>query len=450
MNNQTKGLHPSVQGHEAVAARRREERAADQTGAGSRVLWRILFKWLSGIVLRRYDRKQVGLQVEASPGRSVLFVTPEVKMETESGGGFVTLERLRELKRHHNVTVLTLHADDAAREHFADVTWHVASKRRPRNVRTLLESYFNGLPLSVWRNTTRDGFSASIALNCNHWDMVYVDHWLMIDTALHVRTEKRILHLHNAEPEVFFRAAKSARFLDKLVMWNEGRRSAAYLRRKIARFDGLQLLSNDDAEVLKARRISHPNTRIFLPAAAKPKTLLAHFENRQNEALFIGTLSWHPNEEGLTWYVKNVLPETDPDLHHQVVGGGANDRLRSILEAPSGLTTHGYVDEIEPFYQSAKCLVAPLLSGSGIKIKIVNALARGLPVVTTPVGVEGFPRGFEAAIAVAETPAAFAREVETLCYNRQAWQQASENAYSYFKTHFTGREWQKWAEDLYP
>jgi glycosyltransferase involved in cell wall biosynthesis len=371
-------------------------------------------------------------------------------METESGGGFVTFERVRELERHHKVTILTLYADNAAREHFSRVTWHVAGARRPRNSYTLLQSYLKRLPLSVWRNTTRDGLHTANALNCNHWDMVYVDHWLMIETALQVRSKKRILHLHNAEPEVFFRAAQFARVPGKLVMWNEGRRSATYLRWNIARFDGLHLLSKDDAEALKARKISHPNTRVFLPTAAPPIKRAAQFEDRQNEALFIGTLSWHPNEEGLTWYVKNVLPETSPDIHHQVVGGGASDNLRTILGAPAGPTAHGYVDDIEPFYQSAKCLVAPLLSGSGIKIKIVNALARGLPVVTTPIGIEGFPPGFESAIAVAETPAAFAREIEKLCHDREAWQQASKRAYSYFKAHFFGLEWQKWAEELYP
>lgn len=382
--------------------------------------------------------------------RFILFVTPEVRLDTESGGGFVTLERIRELERHHNVTVLALHVDSSAREHFASVNWYVAGKRRPRNSCTLLQSYLKRLPLSVWRNTTRDGLRTANALNCSNWDIVYVDHWLMIEMALQVRSKKRVLHLHNAEPEVFFRAARSASVPSRLVMWNEGRRSAAYLRKHIAQFDGLHLLSNDDAEALKARKISHPNTRIFLPTAAQSKTQLVTFEDRQNEALFIGTLSWHPNEEGLTWYVKNVLPKTDPDLHHQVVGGGANDKLQAILESFAGLSAHGYVDDIEPFYQTAKCLVAPLLSGSGIKIKIVNALARGLPVVTTPAGIEGFPPGFEAAIAVAATPAAFAREVEILCRDRQAWQYASENAYSYVKTHFLGHEWQKWAEELYP
>lgn len=382
--------------------------------------------------------------------RFILFITPEVQVDTESGGGAVTLERIGELEQHHKVTVLTLHVDSSARERFPSVNWYVAGKRRTRNSFTLLQSYLKSLPLSVWRNTTPEGLSTANALNSSHWDMVYVDHWLMIEAALQVRSPKKILHLHNAEPELFFRAARTAHIPGKLVMWNEGRRSAAYLLKHIDKFDGLHLLSKDDAEALKSRKISHPNTRIFLPAAAQQKTQVAAFEDRQNEALFIGTLSWHPNEEGLSWYVKNVLPKTDPALHHQVVGGGANEKLQAILGLPTGLTAHGYVDDIEVFYQTAKCLVAPLLSGSGIKIKIVNALARGLPVVTTPVGIEGFPPGFDSAIAVAATPAAFAREVEILCRDRQAWQNASKNGYSYFKTHFLGRQWQKWAEDLNP
>ncbi len=382
--------------------------------------------------------------------KKILFITPFVQMETSSGGGIVTIERLSALVQHHDVNVLTMNIDNAARHFFAEVTWIIAGSLRPRNVGVLLNSYLKGLPLSVWRNTTTECIHAAEKLNKIQWDLIYLDHWLMIEVALTIKNSVRILNLHNAEPEVFFRASKTAPHIKKLVMLLEGYRSSCYLRKSIANFNGLHLLSNDDADRLKARGISHSNTKIFLPTVKQPHINPTPIESRRYEVLFVGTLSWHANEEGVIWYIEKVIGLLDPKLKHQIVGAGASNKLISMTSKFSEISTHGYVNDLEPFYQSTKCLVAPLLSGSGVKIKIINALARGLPVVTTPVGIEGFPSGYQEAIFVADTPEHFAREIYNLTSDNQLWSRASKNATNYFSQHFSGHAWQRWAEELMP
>ena len=379
---------------------------------------------------------------------SILFLTPAVTVDTSSGGMLVTAERLDALTRHHSVSVLTMFVDDAARARFPDVTWHIAGDLRPRNVWSLAKSHQKRLPLSVWRNSDGALLNRAKELKGNGFDLVYVDHWLMIEAANLVPATRRILHLHNAEPEVFFRASERASLGARWVMQEEGRRAATYLRAAMRQFDELHLLSAEDETALEARGISHPTTRVFLPSVAGFDRPINGFDDRKDDALFVGTLSWYANQEGLSWYIDEVLRNLPRPFHHQIVGGGASAALSRKLRATNHLSAHGYVDDLEPFYQSAKCLVAPLLSGSGIKIKIINALARGLPVVTTSCGIEGFPLGFGPAILVQDSPQAFAASVQRLMSDGVFWHSASQAALRYFNTHFQGQKWAHWAGEV--
>jgi len=383
-------------------------------------------------------------QLDQNKRKSVLFITPSVEMERASGGALVTVERLSALAKHHDVTVLAMHVDQMSVNLLTGITWRTAGFLRKRTIRTLLESYTKGLPLSVWRNSTKELLKSAQSLD-KEFDLLYADHWLTIELAKVARAKTRILHLHNAEPEVFLRAAKSAKMPNRVVMHHEGRRTAAYLRNNISSFDALHLLSIDDCAALKVHGVSHAKCRVFLPAVRSPGKAPASFDTRSNKVLFVGTLSWYANEEGLNWYIEQVLPYTNPQHQSHIVGGGASQQLKSKLDSHPKTTPYGYVDNIETLYQTAKCLVAPLLSGSGIKIKIINALARGLPVVTTPVGIEGFPPGYSKAIRVTNCPKEFAESIEIFTSDGDLWRTASQNALDYFNAHFKGGEWQKWA-----
>lgn len=82
-------------------------------------------------------------------------------------------------------------------------------------------------------------------------------------------------------------------------------------------------------------------------------------------------------------------------------------------------------------------MIAPVFSGSGIKIKIVNSLARGLPVVTTSCGIEGFPPGWEGAVRVSDDPAGFRQAVRELINDTTGWATASSQAKQYAARHFS-------------
>jgi O-antigen biosynthesis protein len=145
--------------------------------------------------------------------------------------------------------------------------------------------------------------------------------------------------------------------------------------------------------------------------------------------LFIGGFCHPPNTDAVLYFVKEIFPlvkKTVPDVTLMVVGDNPPD---SILElADDDITVTGYVPSTEPYLQKARVSIAPLRYGAGMKGKIGEAMAHGLPVVTTSVGAEGIGLVHAETALIADTPEEFAKHVVRLCSDSSFWSTISENA----------------------
>lgn len=108
--------------------------------------------------------------------------------------------------------------------------------------------------------------------------------------------------------------------------------------------------------------------------------------------LFVGTLSYGPNSEGLRWFLDNVFPawrRSYPEGTLSVVGRNPPMDLRDLCERQPGVQLYADVPDLRPFYRDARAVVVPLLAGGGTRIKILEAANAGRPVLSTPIGAEG-------------------------------------------------------------
>lgn len=374
----------------------------------------------------------------------ILVVTPTYAENPTSGGVLVTHERIEQLRQVGEVTVLCVHADSAN----PVIGLIKAGHLKPRTPSVLLGSYINREPLSVWRNHTKALLNAADSLASESWDLVYCDHWLMWPAASRVPAKKRVLHLHNAEHVLFARAAAHLPRLSSMLANIEAHRVQRYLQRACQAADEVHLLSSADAQILANDAIlGDTPTLVFTPACERKHFEQANAAGRQG-ALTVGSLSWEPTRLGLTWFMREVRSGIQ-DLPLTVIGKGAPASLTLMLANDPAVTALGFIDDLDPYYARAKCFIAPLLDGSGIKIKILNALARGIPVVTTPVGIEGFPAGFESCVQVAYTPQSFAEQVARVeALSDAEWEDLSRKGQHYVQTHFSGAAWAQWCTNL--
>lgn len=379
----------------------------------------------------------------------ILFITPTCPTRADSGGLQVTRERLVRLAGVADVTVLAINAsgDSAGAENDLGVRGiHLAGEVRPRSGANFLKSLLRGVPLSVWRNMSAEFLRLSASLAKESWDYVYADHWLVWPAARKVKGCRRVLHLHNAEHQIFARVAANHGFPVKQVLAFETQRVKAYLRRATAEACEVHYISAADER--EARNAGCAFTdKVFYPGVAIEADRYGEHGHR---LFFAGTLSWQPNEEGLEWFLDSVRPMLPKTVSLDIVGGLPNERLRALSSGTEGcaVTWHGRVPSVTPYYRQATVFMAPLLSGSGIKIKILNALSYGIPVVTSSVGVEGFPRDWGAAIHVADTPQEFAQAIVRLMSDEALWTQACADAKPYLQRHFSGNEFAQWCASL--
>jgi glycosyltransferase involved in cell wall biosynthesis len=380
----------------------------------------------------------------------VLFITPTIPgSEAHSGGLQVTLDRIKAIAAYADVTIVALGiaGDSKATLDIRGIrAIRTAGKVKQRNWKTYLQSLLVSMPISVWRNHSDDFLRLCSELKKQQWDYIYADHWLVWPAARMFSRPKKVLHLHNAEHMLFARAAEKQKGMVKAALLLEKFRSAVYLKRACREADEVHFLSAaDQEEIGKIGEIG--KSLVFNPAVDVEPCRFGVFGG---DILFAGTLSWQPNEEGLGWFIETVAPQLSATLKMNILGGEPSVSLRAREKTGHGcrIQWHGRVPSVTPFYETAAIFVAPLLSGSGIKIKILNALSHGLPVVTTTIGIEGFPRKWKDCIHVADSPAEFARAVELLANDRAAWDRASAEAQAYVGRYFSGFAFSNWCSAM--
>lgn len=134
-----------------------------------------------------------------------------------------------------------------------------------------------------------------------------------------------------------------------------------------------------------------PNLNCYVsPAGAEMPDSLG-LQKEENKMLAISNWRWKPNIDGLKWFLDEVWPsliQKQPELEFDIIGDGLTPNFKNKY-AHKNIHFLGFVDDLEPHRQTATVFVAPLFSGSGMKLKIVEGMASGLPIVTTKIGAEG-------------------------------------------------------------
>lgn len=158
-----------------------------------------------------------------------------------------------------------------------------------------------------------------------------------------------------------------------------------------------------------------------------------------NKIIFVAGFGHPPNTDAAVWFVKEIFPlikEQHPDSILYLIGSRPTEQVLQ-LQSPSILVT-GYVtdQQLAEHYASARVAVVPLRFGAGVKNKVVEAMAYGVPLITTPVGAQGLP-GLDDIIPVTVEPVLFADHVVTIMKSDERWAQYSAKGNDYVAGHYS-------------
>lgn len=148
--------------------------------------------------------------------------------------------------------------------------------------------------------------------------------------------------------------------------------------------------------------------------------------------LTIGTMFSPPNSEGVAWWLREGyehLRARRPHVTHDIVGPRPPASLRALAARHPGVHLHGYVADPAPFWTGASVLAVPLLSGGGVRVKMLEAMASGVPVVCTSIGCEGLAVRDGEHVLIADTPVAFAEACAALLADDALAHRLADNAH---------------------
>ena len=192
-------------------------------------------------------------------------------------------------------------------------------------------------------------------------------------------------------------------------------------------FDHIVTLTQQDKDTLLQEGITKPIS--VSPAAVNTQS--RPYKSWNHKLSFVGSFLHQPNQEGIDWYMKEVIPlmRNIPPL--DIIGKGWTDKYKT-----PHVTTIGYIEDLGKAIHGS-IMIVPILSGSGMRMKILEAAAMSMPIVTTSIGVEGLKFKHRESCLVADTPHDFALAIEQLTDDAQLCQTLGEQANSVFLKNYS-------------
>ena len=227
-------------------------------------------------------------------------------------------------------------------------------------------------------------------LSSKEYDIVFLE---SLYTTPYIKTiracskAKIILRTHNVEHALWEQRSRAQKpGLKKWYLSKLARDLKKYELEAIRSVDKVLSLSSSDAKffetVLTKEKVS------VVPVSLEQQTIKASYHS--NAVFYLGSMNWHPNYQAANILVNKIFPEIRsalPDTTLHLAGSFMSERFPTNSE--NGIFNHGYVEDINQFMTSSGIMVLPIRSGSGIRIKILEAMALGIPIVTFPEGAQG-------------------------------------------------------------
>jgi len=248
------------------------------------------------------------------------------------------------------------------------------------------------------------------------YDILLCDFLQTTLNVISVDFRPRIVFQHNVEAVVRKRQYRQARNpITKSYLYLEWYKRWRYEKYVSNAFDHNIMVSETDRRIVATEYGAHNASAI--PTAVDSQFFAPRRPDVDgNHIVFTGSMDWLPNQDGITWFVQDVLPRITSKVGATlwIVGRNPTRKIRRLSQRNSNVEVTGTVDDVRPYIARASVYVVPLRVGSGTRIKIFEAMAMEKAVVSTSIGAEGLPVTSGENIVLADEPQAFAEAVVQL------------------------------------
>ena len=376
--------------------------------------------------------------------KKVLLILPYKEFFPLTNGGMNRyFHILHQLSIHSNLTVLTLASKDQiekARTKYPSLRtvsfYYVNEDYKipkilaflPKKITTSLYSRMltfsllksaNGILLSFYLPTME-------LLNNTHFDVVVYENVATLELAKWVKQKfprvRQIYDAHNFDTEIVLDKFNLQRVTKTDLNYTEKLESNLYKY-----IDILWVCSERDSDLFeRANKYRLKKAEVIPNGTEISRIMESSKKNVIPIILFVGSLDYTPNQEGLIWFIQKVIRHIKTDFMLRIVGSGnCSDELLGIIHNSKDCELIGFVENVEIFYLQADLVVIPILSGSGTRLKALEAMKYQKAIVSTSKGIEGIEIIDE--VIIEDEPIKMAMAIDNLLGNQEIRQEVGRN-----------------------
>lgn len=378
----------------------------------------------------------------------ILFITEKLPYPLDSGGNIRSYHILKGLSQEHSVTLVSTIVCDEQRKFEKDlkkicdeiITIKVKPETKFKFGAKIIKSIISSVPIVIERHYYHEMASAIKQIflkksetkkkySSSGFDVVHFNH---LDATIYQnlisRCTLKVLDGHNVVTNQIKTLIPYERNLVKhLYMISQLRKTENYEIDMCNKMTKCFVCSDRDKQYL-SDMIKNTNI-VAIPNGVDIDFFSSNFcENNLNiippknskKLIFIGTLDYGPCEKAVYYFCTEILPLIEQkisEIQFIAVGRNPSKRIRTLAKRKSNIILTGWVEDVRPYIHTADIFVVPLLSGSGTRLKILDAMAMRIPVVSTTIGAEGLEVKDGESILIADSPYEFLSAVEYLLQN---------------------------------
>ena len=364
----------------------------------------------------------------------ILYIANLIPYPLDGGGKIFTFSTIQALSNSNDIDLLCFYEHeqvDVGENMLASYCNYIkalpirvtTSENKSLMVKKAFKSLFSRYPLAVEKYASQEMYeNIESLLTNNTYDCVFINLLAMciyFDHIKKIKPEIRvILYEQNCEAIIYKRLfEKEQRIIKKCFIGMEYKKLYRFEQETINKVDKVIVLSKEDRKNLKIEQAS------VIPIGVQPQKYRKKYDNGIHEKvkmLFVGTMTWAPNSEGIIWFLKNVMPMCGDIEKYDltIVGKNPSQEVRELANRYSNVHVLGYVESLDAVYDNADVLVVPLLVGSGQRVKIIEAFAKAYPVISTSIGAEGLDYVDNETILIANSAEEFKTQIDK-CFDHK-------------------------------
>ncbi len=386
----------------------------------------------------------------------ILQLTNKIPYPPKDGGAIATLNLSKGLADlGHEVTILTMNTH----KHYFDInkipksitdqiSFHDVILNTEIKIKDgVYNLLFSKMPYNAERFISeRYRIKLIELLKSKKFDIVQLEGLYLTPYIKDIRKHSNSLisfRAHNIEHEIWERIALQKKsILKRRYCKLISKRIKRLKKRIINEYDVLIPITQRDAD--KFNELGNKKPLHVVPFGIDSVKFIPKPETTTFPSLFhIGTLDWIPNQEGVLWFLKNVWPEIlklHPNLTFNIAGRNAPKWMETQFKNYENVNYLGEIDDAIKFINENAIMIVPLFSGSGMRVKIIEGMALGKAIITTPIGIEGIPATNNVNVIIQNNTIDFIEKIDNLIKNKQLFDDISKNAIKFVKENFDNRK----------